>query len=160
MPKDRAPKARTITFEDTRILFPNFSGRPGAYNREGDRGFSVLVPPSEVDTLLAQGWNVKQLNSREEGEPGDFVLHVKVNFSNRPPRITIIGEISQKRTIVTEEMVNTLDYIDVVKVDVIVRAYDWEVRGEHGTSAYLQTMFLIFEEDELQLKYAEGVPND
>lgn len=38
------PQDNTILLEDVRIIFRNFAGREGMYNREGDRNFAVLLP--------------------------------------------------------------------------------------------------------------------
>jgi hypothetical protein len=59
------------------------------------------------------------------------------------------------RTHLNASNVETLDGADIVNVDMIVRPYTWEVNGKGGVKAYLQSMYVIVEEDALERKYAE-----
>ena len=45
------PKDNTVLMEGVRIIFRNFSGKEGQYNREGDRNFAVLL-----DEKLLMRW--------------------------------------------------------------------------------------------------------
>lgn len=142
-----------VTLEGVRIAFRNFSGKEGQYNREGDRNFAVILPKEVADDMRADGWNIKQLRPREEGdEPQDYIP-VSVNFRGRPPRIIMIT--SRGRTNLGEEEVNILDWAEIRNVDVILRPYEWSVNGKTGIKAYLQAIYVTIEEDELERKYAD-----
>lgn len=145
-------EVKTVTIEDARIIFRNFAGKEGQYNRAGDRNFAVILTPEVAAAMSADGWNVRALDSREEGEPDTPYISVAVNYKNRPPRIVLIT--STARTQLNEESVEVLDYADIENVDLIVRSYNWEVNGKSGIKAYLQSMFVTIEEDELERKYA------
>lgn len=149
MPKEEQPR---VTIEDARIIFRNFTGKEGPYNRKGQRNFCVLLDDEVVAPLAQDGWNVKYTNPREEGDIPAPYLPVEVSYANYPPKITTIT--SSGRTILDEDMVEMLDFADIEKIDLIVNAYDWEVRGETGRKAYLKTMFVTINEDELEKKYA------
>ncbi len=142
-----------ITFDDARILFRNFAGAEGKYNRQGDRNFCVVIPPEFVQPMLEDGWNVKTLPPREDGGDPLHYMKVSVSFKNRPPRIAVITH--KGRTPIGEDLVEMLDFVDIAKVDLIVRPYRWEIKGEKGVSAYLKTMFVTILEDELELRYAD-----
>lgn len=142
-----------VIMEDVRIVFRNFAGKEGMYNREGDRNFAVLLDDSVAEAMAKDGWNVKWLKAREEGEQEQAYLQVSVKFKGRPPRIVMLT--SRGRTPLHEEEAELLDWADIRKVDLIVRPYDWAVNGKTGVKAYLKSIFVTIEEDALDLKYAD-----
>jgi hypothetical protein len=145
-------EGKTFMVENARLIFRNFAGKEGQYNREGDRNFSVILDPKTARVMEKDGWNVKYLTAREEGEDNTPYIQVAVNFKNRPPRVVMIT--SSGRTNLNEESVEVLDWADIRVADLIARAYDWVVNGKSGTKAYLQSLFVTIEEDELERKYA------
>jgi len=152
MEKAMADQAKTFMVEDARIIFRNFSGKEGQYNREGDRNFAVVLTPDVADQMLTDGWNVRYLEPREEEDEPTPYIQVAVNFSNRPPRIVLLT--STTRTQLDESAVDVLDWADIQTADLIARGYDWSVNGKTGTKAYLQSLFITIEEDALERKYA------
>lgn len=149
MPRDD----KNVIMEDVRIIFRNFKGKEGQYNREGDRNFSVLLDDKVAKAMDADGWNVKWLKAREEGDKDQAYLQVAVNFKGRPPHIVMIT--SRGRNNLNEGEVEVLDWVDIQTVDLIVRPYEWVVNGKTGTKAYLQSIFVTIDEDPLELKYAD-----
>jgi len=152
------PADQTVVMEGVRLVFRNFTGKEGQYNREGDRNFGVILPNDVAEAMLADGWNVKYLQPRddveEEEEPTPW-LPVKVGYGKgRPPKIMTINDLGKKVPI-TEETAETLDWADITNVDLIVRPYNYEVHGRTGISAYVQTMYITIEEDQLERKYSE-----
>lgn len=144
---------RQLIMEDARILFRNFAGKEGKYNREGDRNFAVILDDGTASTLASDGWNVKWLKPREDGDEPQAYLSVSVNFKGRPPRIVMIT--SRGRTPIGEEQVEMLDWVDIKTVDLILNPYEWEIGEKSGIKAYLQSMYITIFEDPLELKYAE-----
>lgn len=148
-------KDNTVLMEGVRIVFRNFEGKETQYNRKGDRNFAVLLDDSVANAMAEDGWNVKWLKPRdddEEGAPQAF-LDVSVSFKGRPPRIVMVT--SRGRTNLGENLVDTLDWVDIKNVDLIVRPYEWSVNGKSGIKAYLQSLYITIVEDALELKYAE-----
>lgn len=141
----------TILLEDVELIFRNFTGREGMYNREGDRNFAVKLPQDVADAMKADGWNVKVLKAREEGEEDQPYISVTVGFKGRPPTIKMMT--SRGTTDIGEDEVELLDYVDIEQVDLIIRPYDWAVSGNTGRKAYLQSLWMKIIEDPLQLKY-------
>jgi hypothetical protein len=150
------PNDNTVLMEGVRIIFRNFAGKEGQYNREGDRNFAVLLDDEVANQMAEDGWNIKWLKPREEDEDEteQAYLGVSVNFAKgRPPRVVMVT--SRGRTNLGEEEVEMLDWADITNVDLIVRPYEWSVNGKTGIKAYLQSIYVTIEEDALEIKYAE-----
>lgn len=147
------PAENTLTIEDAHIVFRNFAGKEGMYNREGDRNFCVLLDEKTAVDMDKDGWNIKALRAREEGDPEQPYIQVSVSYKGRPPRCVMIS--SRGRNDLGEEEVEMLDWADIRKVDLIIRPYAWDVNGKTGIKAYLKSIFVTIDEDELELKYAD-----
>lgn len=148
---------QNITLEGARIMFRNFSGKEGQYNREGDRNFALALDPGMAAEMAADGWNVKQLKPREEGDAPQDYIQVAVNFKGpRPPLVVMLT--SRGRTPLGEDEVNILDWADIENVDLVIRPYEWTVNGNSGIKAYLKTIFVTIAEDDLERKYS-NVPD-
>lgn len=145
------PEAHTI--EDARLVFKNFEGKEGKYNPPGDRSFCVILSPEDEFKLINEGWNVKHFRPTEPGVPPQAYLPVAVSYKHRPPRIVLIT--SRNRTLLEEEDCKVIDWVDIKTVDVTVNPSSWAVSGNSGIKAYLKTMYVIVQEDYLDLKYAD-----
>lgn len=143
----------TLIMEDARIVFRNFAGKEGMYNREGDRNFCVLLEDDLAEDMRADGWNIKRLKPREGEEQGTAYIQVSVGFKGRPPRMVMIT--SKGRVELDEESCILFDWADIEKVDLIIRPYHWNVNGRTGVKAYLKSIFVVIHEDYLELKYAD-----
>lgn len=144
---------KTVMIENAELLFLNFSGNEGKFNRKGDKHFSVILPEDVAVQMESDGWNVKWLEPREEGDDPTPIIQVALGYKFRPPQITMITSTS--RVNLTEDMVEILDNVEIENVDLIFRAREWTMdSGKSGIKAYLQTMFVTVFEDELQKKYS------
>lgn len=151
-----AERRRTATLEDIQIpkFLRRFAGKADQYNREGDRNFGVFIPPEVATEMIEDGWAIKQFDAREEGDDPQDWIKVKVNFRGpRPPRVVMIS--SRGRTTLGEDEIAILDWANIEHADLIISPYEWEVNGKTGISAYLQTLFVTIEEDDLERKYAD-----
>lgn len=144
-----------LIFENCKICSRNFSGKPGMYNSAGSRNFAVMITDIDfANRLIADGWNVRiQPPTTPEALPIAY-LNVSVNFRNIPPKIVMVT--SSRQTVLDEETVGTLDFAEIMNVDLVVRPYNWEVNGKHGTKAYVKTMYVTIYEDEFGQKYGDS----
>ena len=148
-----APKG-ILQIDDARIIFRNFSGEAGPYNREGDRNFALVIPNKEIaDALVDKGWNVKVKDPMEEGDDPFMYMSVKIKFNGRGPNIYL--KTGEKSNRLNEKTVGILDDIGIISVNMDIRPYDWEVNGKTGRSAYLQSMEVIQEIDRFAARMAE-----
>lgn len=147
---------RNLIIEDAKIMFPNFAGKEGTYNAEGDRNFCVALPPDIAEKAKEDGWNVKVLRPLEDDVDPLAYLQVSVKFNVRPPKIVMISSTGKSQ--INEDSVAILDWAEIKKADMVIRPYNWEVGGRHGTKAYLKALYITIEEDELASKY-EAVPD-
>ena len=149
-----------LQIDDARIIFRNFRGEGGRFNKEGDRNFAVVIPNQEMaESLLndvnqyGAGWNVKIKAPREEGDDPFIYLPVKVKFNSRGPVIYL--ESGSNRIRLTEDTISMLDEIDILSVDMDIRPYDDEINGKPFRSAYLQSMLVRQEIDRFAARFAE-----
>lgn len=153
-------EAKTFMVEDAQIIFRNFTGEGSQFNAEGRRNFGVIIDPDTADMMAADGWPIKWLQARDEGDTPTPWVKVTVAYrsragrATRPPRIVVIT--SSGRTQLDEKSVDALDYMDFEKVDIFCNAYEWEVGDKSGISAYLKTAFITLREDPLERKYGIG----
>lgn len=142
-----------LRIEEARIAFRNFRGIGNQFNREGDRNFAVVIPDQETaDILMDNGWNVKIKPAREEGDTPFMFLTVKIKFNSRGPRCYVVSNGNQVK--LREENVGMIDTMDIDKVDMIIRPYDWEMRGSTGRTAYLEDIEVLQRVDYFAARYA------
>lgn len=149
-----ANRSNDVTMEGVRLAIRNFSGAKKQYNLEGKRNFLAMIDDETAEAMAADGWNVKYLKPREEGDTPAPFLKVNVNYDNDPaPRIVLIT--SRGQTNLTEDTVGILDGAEITNADLLVSPYHYEVHGEKGVTAYLRKAYITIKEDELDLKYAD-----
>lgn len=163
------PQLQPVLMEGVKIIFRNFKGAEGQYNREGVKNFGVILPEDVAAAMANDGWNVKRLRPSEEEkeqgiEQGPPWLPVECAFDKgRPPKVVMIT--SRGKTILDDETVEQLDYAEIAedpqtslpKCDLIVRPFAWgpNAMGASGVKAYLKSMFVTIDEDDLERKYGE-----
>jgi len=157
----------TISIEDARIGFRNFSGKPGKYNAEGNRNFCVFLDHDHAKMLEEDGWNIRWLQPRDDQDDMQGYLQVSISFKNIPPKILMIT--SRGKTTINEETISSLDWAEIKEVDVIIRPYNWVVQEgtkneKRGIKAYVKSMYITIAEDEFEKKYfdvpTEGVKEE
>ena len=147
-----------FTIENTRLMYPNFSGAPDRFNQTPKPNASIVVPPEMVQGLTDRGFRIRHLDAREgfEDDAGLDLLVVKASYGGRgDPKIVLLmaedGAPPQEwsRRLLTSEEVGELDRLDIDYVDITFTPY--EFRG--FTSAYIDSMYVVCRPDRLMSKY-------
>lgn len=145
-----------IIVENAKIAFKNFSGKEGQFNPEGKRNFCLILDPELAEKLHSDGWNVRTLKPKDDGEIPQPYIQVSVSFLAKPPKIVLVT--SRGKTLLTEETVGMLDWAEITNVDLSVTPYQWSVAGKNGVKAYLKNMYVTIQEDEFEKKY-DDIPD-
>lgn len=146
-----------LIIEDAKIIFRNFEGREGDYNREGDRNFSVVIEDQDLaDTLIRDGWNLKPLKKHDPDDETVYHLKVTVNMGGNWPAKAFIVNRRGIPNRLDEDTVRRLDTAELDKVDIVINPSNWEVNGKTGVKAYLKDIYASLVEDELARKYSRG----
>jgi hypothetical protein len=151
----RVTPTRNAILENIELLFPNFSGELKRFNAAGERNFGIKLPHDIAEQMQKDGWTIKFLDAREDEDRPTPFIKVKINFkSRRPPRAVLVT--SKNKTPLGEKEISLFDSIPIKKVDVNINPYvRTDDDGITTVTAYLQSIFVTMEEDELDLKYAE-----
>ena len=153
-----------LVIEGAEIMFRNFAGREGKFNREGDRNFCVKLDVDLAQKLIEDGWNVRILAPRDESEEQPIhYLQVAVSYREVPniQPMSVYMVTRHKKIRLDEDMVEQLDYAELSTIDLIIRPYQWEAQGKTGVKAYLKTGYFTIVEDAFAEKYAmEEAPEE
>lgn len=147
-----------LKIEHAQILFRNFAGNEKKFNPAGNRNFCVFIDDAEFAQAMAEdGWNVRILAPRDPEESGRHYMQVTVRYDRRPPNIYL--HTQRKNTLLDQESVGTLDYAEIVDVDLVIHPSIWDDNGRDRIKAYVNTMHVTIEEDAFADKYAtDGEP--
>jgi hypothetical protein len=149
---------RNKTLENITIAFRNFAGKPDQYNAAGNRNFAILLDEPTARDLEQDGWNVKYLRVREEGDEPQAYIQVNVSYKKRPPKICMVT--SKTMSYLTEDEIELLDWADIETADVTLYPYEWVVNGKSGVKAYVHAFYVKIEEDYLQAKWTAYIEDN
>ena len=132
-----------LEIANAQIIFRNFSGREKTaivngrqkvVNDQGKRNFTVILDPEKSEIywngervtnpdfgqeLAEIGYNVSVKPGKEEGEPAQYRLPVAITYeSSIAPKLYLISR--GKKVLMDAAMVDSLDYADLLKVDIAI----------------------------------------
>lgn len=149
-----------IIIEDAEIIFPNFSGRPSKYNKEGDRNFCVVIDNPDVAQQLAdEGWNVRIRRPHNEDDEPSHYIPVAISFRSFPsiPPADVYLISGGNKTHLTEDTISVLDGTEAIHIDLTIRPryFTDDKTGEERIKAYLHDMYVTVAKNRLAEKYAD-----
>lgn len=149
-----------VEIENAELIFRNFSGKEGKYNREGDRSFCVFIDDANMAQEMAEdGWNIRVLRPRDDQEDPRHYVSVAINFNFwKKPEVYLIS--GRSKTLLDEESIGVLDGADITNVDLVIRPRQWDDDGRPRIKAYLQEMYVTIEQSRFAAKYAEDNNDD
>lgn len=143
-----------IIIEDAQVIFANFSGHEGRYNRAGNRNFSVIIPDTNLALQLKdEGWNIKErvVNGESTGEY--YISGVNINFDYFiKPRIVYITNVNgrEHEMELTEELLDSgiaeqLDGRGAERYDISIRPRVWKRNDDSfgGIKGYVDEMRIV-----------------
>lgn len=137
-----------LTIRNARIIFRNFAGKASKFSTEGRRTFSVLIDDQNLaKSLMDDGWLLKPLRKRDENDPQNYHLPVTVYFGNYPPKVVMIN--GKNQVDLDESTISMIDYQDILNINLTIRPREYNIAGRRGIKAYLKTMVVTVQEDEL-----------
>lgn len=160
-------RLKDIKLDSCELIFRNFAGTEGKFNRAGDRNFCVILNEDEAKSLKAAGWNVKQRPPREDGEVLPPYLKVKVKFHDDgtpkiyrldldpsgKPRRDPNGDVV--KAVLTPDTVGQLDSAYIVDAQLTISPYHYDVNGSKGVSAYCRELTVVIKMDPWTAKYED-----
>lgn len=146
-----------LTLQHVRIGDRNFAGEEKRYNPKGVRNFRLYLDDELLSTvdcslamLIEDGWNVKSYKRIDDEMV--YYIDVTVRYDVFPPKIVVVS--STGRQILSEESVKMLDTADLLNVDITVHPRYWSsTGGKSGLKAYVKVMYVVLDEDPLDLIY-------
>lgn len=147
---------RILEIPNAHIFYRNFAGIEKKYNSAGNRNFCVEISEDAMvdntplyQVLLEEGWNVRLMPPRNEGDAPMHYIQVNVSYKNVPPNIWLIA--GRRKTRLDEGSVDSLDYAEIKTVDLVINPYNWE---PGRVKAYLKTMYIEIVQDAFADKWA------
>lgn len=150
-----------VNIKDTQFIFrTNFRGMKTDYNANGNKEFNIVLPEDLGLEMEKDGWNVKHLLPKEEGDSEILHLPVRVNFNSAyPPRVWLINADTGKRVMLDDETIGQLDFLsreEIRKVNISLNPRQWENhQGLTRIKAYCNSMQVYFLPDPFEAEYEE-----
>lgn len=144
-----------IEIEDAQVKwgFSHFDGRSDTFNDEGDHNFTIIIPEKDAKRLLEDGWNIRKFEGREEGDPPEYTLKVKISYRFEPPKIYLIK--GQRKFRAKEPDLADIKRSTCDKLDVIISPSPWVNGPNSGISAFVKEMYATVKQSRFSESYAD-----
>ena len=133
--------------------FSHFDGRADTFNDEGDHNFTIILPEEDAKRLMDEGWNIKEMDGYEEGDPPEYLLKVKISFKYEAPRVYLIKGNRKFRA--DQRDLADIKRATTEQIDVIIQPSRWVNGNRTGISAYVKEMYAKIRESRFSAMYAD-----
>lgn len=138
---------------DVKWSFSHFDGRADTFNDEGDHNFQIILPEETARELAAEGWNVREMDPYEEGDPPEYLLKVKISYKYEAPKIYLIKGDRKFRA--DEADLSDIRRDTCEQIDVIITPSRWVNGNRSGVSAYVKELYAKVRESRFEHKYSD-----
>lgn len=144
-----------VELEDVQIkwAFSHFDGRADTFNDEGDHNFTIVLPESTALKLREEGWNVKEREGYEEGDPPEWTLQVKISYRFEAPKIYLIK--GERKFRAEQRDLADIRRDTCEQIDVIITPSRWVNGNRTGITAYAKELYAKVRESRFASKYSD-----
>ena len=145
--------------QNRNIIWRNFAGNKGDYNKNGDRKFTIVIDdPENAKKLADHGWNIKTRLPKNSNDPDDafYTLEVRIRFDLQFLRTDITQYTRAGKVRVNPDNIGNFDFAEFDRADIVLRPYIYQKNGGGtGIAAQVEEMNVKIHEGVLEAKWAE-----
>lgn len=147
------------------IMFTNFAGEKDRFNM-GKPQFNLVLTEEAARDLQADGWNVRIMPAREEGESPTYMTNINVAFSDdgrRNPTIKLYSSLDGKRVCrrLSAETIGILDDIRLERINLRIGSFNYD-GDKYTMKGYLHELQAVQKAEQTSFDddYADYQDND
>lgn len=145
-----------LELRDVQVKWPfsHFDGRKDTFNEEGDHNFTIVLDPDYARELMEipNGWNIKEREGREEGDPSEYTLKIKISYKYEQPAVYLLK--GNKRFRASEEDLADIKRSTCEQIDLIASPSRWVQPDRTGVTAYVKEMYVKIRESRFAEEYS------
>jgi len=123
-------------------------------NKGGTRNLCIRLDNEIAEQMRDEGWNVKILPPREDGDEAHYFISAEVRF--RPMRPSIYLVSGNKKTLLDEDTIECLDNSRFKEVSLRIHPRVWvNDNGEEKIKAFLSEAYFVVNLSNIGRKFAD-----
>lgn len=145
-----------LEIENAQIKWPfsHFDGKKDVFNEEGQRNFTIIIPPENAQFLIDEGWPIRESKTLEEDDPPEYLLKVHISYKYEPPKIFLIKG-NRKVRVEKESELSDISRSTCDNINVIISPSRWVHGAKTGISAYAKEIYATVKESRFSEMYAD-----
>lgn len=154
-----------VVVKNACIMFTNFAGEKDRFNM-GKPQFNLVLTEEAARDLQADGWNVRTMPAREEGESPTYMTNINVAFSDdgrRNPTIKLYSSLDGKRVCrrLSAETIGILDDIRLERINLRIGSFNYD-GDKYTMKGYLHELQAVQKAEQTSFDddYADYQDND